>query len=178
MQRELQVRLLIGRLLYVSRAASKTVPGSKSVRVRAPELRSPCPISCALDILGDKWTLLVVRDLMWLNRRLYSEFSQSPERIPTSILADRLRRLEKAGLVKKEPYQHNPVRYSYRLTAVGRALRPALLSLGVWASQHVEHAGCLPDSWQGPDEEMTDGPEPASAVKTRSATRQTRLGRP
>ncbi len=75
-------------------------------RVRTP--RSPCPIANTLDILGDKWTLLVVRDLLFLGKRLYGEFMQSGEGIPTNILADRLKRLEETGLVTKEPYQSNP----------------------------------------------------------------------
>ena len=66
-------------------------------RVRTP--RSPCPIANTLDILGDKWTLLVVRDLLFLDKHLYGEFMQSGEGIPTNVLADRLKRLEETGLV-------------------------------------------------------------------------------
>ena len=93
-------------------------------RVRTP--RSPCPIANTLDILGDKWTLLVVRDLLFLGKRLYGEFMQSGEGIPTNILADRLKRLEETGLVTKEPYQSNPIRHQYRLTRKGAELFPVL----------------------------------------------------
>jgi DNA-binding HxlR family transcriptional regulator len=98
--------------------------------------RSPCAIACALDVLGDKWTLLVIRDLM-CNRALYTQMAQSPENIPTSILADRLKRLEHAGVIEKEPYQHNPVRYAYRLTAAGTALHPVLKEIAIWAREHI-----------------------------------------
>lgn len=124
----------------------------KSDRIKLPELRSVCPIACSLEIVGDKWTLLVVRDLLWLNKTLYGEFCQSPEHIPTSILADRLKRLEKAGLVTKEAYQRNPVRYSYKLTTAGRALKPLLVHLGEWGTRHIERAAQLPDAWIRPDQ--------------------------
>jgi DNA-binding HxlR family transcriptional regulator len=129
-----------------------TLPGvnrdrGKPVRIKASGRRSPCPISCTLDVLGDKWTLLVIRDLMWRDKRLYSEFLQSPEGIPTSVLAERLKRLEEAGLITKEAYQHNPVRYAYQLTAAGNALRPLLQSIGVWGAHHIEHAESLPNAW-------------------------------
>ena len=87
--------------------------------------RSPCPVTNTLDILGDKWTLLVVRDL-FLGKRLYREFTESPEGIPTNILADRLKRLEAAGIIRKEPYQERPVRYAYALTGMGEDLLPVL----------------------------------------------------
>jgi DNA-binding HxlR family transcriptional regulator len=107
-----------------------------------------------LDILGDKWTLLVIRDLLWRKKRLYSEFSQSPEGIPTSVLADRLRRLESAHLLTKEAYQRNPVRYSYKLTATGRALHPLLVTLGNWGASHIEHAEQLPAAWTHPEAQI------------------------
>lgn len=99
--------------------------------------RSTCPIANTLDLLGDKWTLLVVRDLLFLGKRLYGEIAQSPEGIPSNILADRLRRLEEAGVVDKKPYQHNPVRYEYRLTNKGTDLLPILKEMIRWANKHV-----------------------------------------
>ena len=65
--------------------------------------RSDCPVSCTLDIIGDKWTLIVIRDLL-PGKCCYKDFSESAERIPTNILADRLQKLEKSGLVRKIPY--------------------------------------------------------------------------
>ncbi len=99
--------------------------------------RSVCPIANALDLIGDKWTLLVVRDLLFLGKRLYGELAQSAEGIPSNILADRLRRLEEAGLVSKTPYQENPVRYEYRLTGKGTDLLPVLKELVSWSNKHI-----------------------------------------
>jgi DNA-binding HxlR family transcriptional regulator len=106
--------------------------------------RSCCPIACALDTLGDKWSLLVVRDMLLLNKRLYSELAQSEEGIPTNILAARLRRLENAGIITKAPYQRNPVRYAYELTPAGRELEPLLHQYMVWGSRHVPYANAPP----------------------------------
>jgi DNA-binding HxlR family transcriptional regulator len=107
--------------------------------------RSVCPIACTLDLLGDKWTLLLVRDLLMFDKRLYSEILQSAENIPTNILADRLKRLEEAGIITKKPYQQNPVRYAYRLTSAGITLGPILKEMAHWANQHIPHAAVIPD---------------------------------
>lgn len=98
--------------------------------------RSPCPVTNMLDILGDKWTLLVVRDLMF-GKRTFGEFLESPEGIPTNILAERLKRLERAGLVSKTPYQQRPVRYAYALTEKGSDLRPVLRAIARWGNKHI-----------------------------------------
>ena len=100
------------------------------------QLRSPCPIACVLDILGDKWTLLVIRDLLF-NKHRFGDFLGSPEAIPTNILADRLKRLEAEGIVKKFPYQSNPVRNEYFLTSKGAALGEVLGAMRKWAESHV-----------------------------------------
>src|ERR1044071_253247 len=97
-------------------------------RAAAPVRRSPCPVAGALDLLGDKWTLLVVRDL-FAGKKRYGEFANSMEKIPTNLLADRLARLEEAGLITSKPYQDNPPRYEYRLTPRGEALRPVMQEL-------------------------------------------------
>ncbi|SRR5712692_1710953 len=99
--------------------------------------RSTCPIANTLDLVGDKWTLLVVRDLLFLGKRLYGDLMQSPEGIPSNILADRLKRLEAAELVVKKPYQHNPVRYEYHLTPKGTDLLPVLQEVIRWGNKHV-----------------------------------------
>jgi DNA-binding HxlR family transcriptional regulator len=114
-------------------------------RVRTP--RSPCPIANTLDILGDKWTLLVVRDLLFVGKRLYGEFMQSDEGIPTNILADRLKRLEETGLVTKEPYQSNPIRHQYRLTRKGAELFPVLREIIRWANKHIPGTTVPPASY-------------------------------
>lgn len=93
--------------------------------------RSCCPVACALDILGDKWTLLVIRDLL-LGKKRYQEFLTSPEQIATNILADRLKKLEAAGIIVQQVYQQRPVRYEYALTDKGKDLRPILEALVKW----------------------------------------------
>jgi len=101
-----------------------------------PFARSACAVANSLDILGDKWSLLVVRDLLH-GKHTYGELALSPERIPTNILADRLRRLESTGIVTSTPYQERPVRYSYTLTPKGRALGEVLLAFVRWGKQHI-----------------------------------------
>src|SRR3954468_3715010 len=83
--------------------------------------RSACPIAGTLDIVGDKWSLLIVRDMRH-GKSTYGELAASPERIPTNILAARLRRLEQAGIVARDAYQEHPPRYAYTLTEKGRDL--------------------------------------------------------
>lgn len=100
-------------------------PKRKSVR------RSPCPVACVLDLFGDKWTLLVVRDLL-LGRGRFKEFAGSPEGIPTNILADRLERLLEAGVVVQVPAAEGGKRLAYELTPKGLALRPVLRGLRDW----------------------------------------------
>ena len=100
--------------------------------------RSACPITNTLDLLGDKWTLLVVRDMLFLGKGLFGEFLESAEGISTNILADRLKRLEQAGVVDKQAYQDNPIRHRYRLTEAGLRLRPVLIALIEWGSMHIE----------------------------------------
>ena len=99
-------------------------------------LRSTCPVAGTLDIVGDRWTLLVVRDLLRGKRR-YGELLESAERIPTNILAERLRRLEAAGLVRSTPYSAHPRRVAYELTDGGRQLADVLDALVTWGVQHV-----------------------------------------
>ena len=99
------------------------------------KLRSSCPICAALDLLGDRWTLLVIRDL-FRGRQRYGEFAEAPEGIPTNILAERLTRLEDGGIIKSEPYQRNPLRYAYSLTPKGLELKPVLGALAQWGQRH------------------------------------------
>jgi DNA-binding HxlR family transcriptional regulator len=112
--------------------------------LKADAPRSNCPISRFLDLFGDRWTLLILRDLLCGKSR-FAEFEASPERIPASILADRMRRLLAEGLVTREAYQDRPTRHAYRLTDRGRSLHPVLVTLGEWSEIHV------PDTWRLPD---------------------------
>ena len=111
--------------------------------------RSLCPIASSLDLIGDRWTMVILRDLINGKTR-YSDFLTSPERITTSILADRLERMEAAGLITRAPYQERPVRYSYELTEMGRGLHPALRELCRWANRF------LPSTWTPPAHFMAD----------------------
>jgi DNA-binding HxlR family transcriptional regulator len=104
---------------------------------RGQPKRSSCPIATALDLLGDRWTLLVVRDLLYSRKRRFVELAASPECIPTNLLTERLRRLEKAGLVRKTLYQRRPRRYEYRLTEMGADLASTLSELVAWANRNL-----------------------------------------
>jgi len=88
-------------------------------------------VSCALDLFGDRWTLLIIRDL-FLGRSRFKDFTASPEGIPTNILSDRLERLLEAGVVEQIPVADGSKRMAYHLSEKGRALRPVLLSMRNW----------------------------------------------
>ncbi len=105
--------------------------------------RSHCPVANVLDLFGDKWTLLVVRDLI-LGKTRYGEFAQSVEGIPTNVLADRLKRLEMAGVVVKKAYSGKPLRYQYELTEKGKDLVPILEAMVAWADKHVPGVKVFP----------------------------------
>ena len=102
----------------------------------APHSRSVCPIANALDIFGDRWSLMVIRDLLH-GKRTYSELSDSPEGIPSNILAERLKRLEAHGIVEASAYQERPVRYAYTLTPKGQALSEVLAAMVSWGKRYV-----------------------------------------
>jgi len=98
--------------------------------------RSACPVANTLDLIGDRWSLLVVRDLLH-GKKTYGDLLDSPESIPTNILADRLRRLEDAGVIASSPYQERPVRYTYALTEKGTELGAILLAFVQWGKRHI-----------------------------------------
>ncbi len=98
--------------------------------------RSPCPVACTLDILGDKWTLLVIRD-MFLGRSYYNEFCRSPEKIATNILADRLEKLVTHGLVERFTGGDTQAREAYRLTTRGKTLKPVLNAVTKWGLANI-----------------------------------------
>jgi DNA-binding HxlR family transcriptional regulator len=103
---------------------------------RTVQRRSDCPVSNALEIFGDRWTLVVVRDLAFGKRR-FSELAASPEKIPTNILSDRLKQLERFEVIERIAYQERPVRYEYRLTEKGRDLAPVLRAMADWGQKHA-----------------------------------------
>jgi DNA-binding HxlR family transcriptional regulator len=104
--------------------------------VKPRTLRSYCPIGGTLDLVGDRWSLLIVRDLLHGERR-YGDLAASYESIPTNTLADRLRRLEEAEIVARVQYSDRPPRYTYRLTARGRALEPVLEAISDWGLANI-----------------------------------------
>jgi DNA-binding HxlR family transcriptional regulator len=133
-----------------------------------PFPRSACAVANSLDIVGDKWSLLVVRDLLH-GKRTYGEIANSPERIPTNILAERLKRLEAAGIIVGTPYHERPTRYAYTLTPKGRALGDVLLAFVRWGKQHIPGTVAMN---QGP---ASDDVATAAAARSRR-TRAKRAG--
>jgi DNA-binding HxlR family transcriptional regulator len=110
--------------------------------------RSPCPVANTLDVVGDKWSLLVIRDMLH-GKRTYGELLDSPEGIPTNMLADRLKRLEEAGIIVSSVYQERPVRYAYALSEKGMALGDVLLALLHWGKRHIPGTHTLKESGSG-----------------------------
>jgi DNA-binding HxlR family transcriptional regulator len=105
-----------------------------------PEHRSGCPVSVSLEVLGDRWSLLIVRDMMVRGYRTFREFQHAGEGIATNILSDRLHKLEAAGILMTEAAAEDGRSAHYRLTAKGIALAPVLLDLLIWAAQHEDTA--------------------------------------
>lgn len=102
--------------------------------------RSKCPVACTLDLIGDKWTLLVVRDLL-LGRSLFKEFQASPEGIATNILSDRLARLVASELAETYPSPHKAGTRAYRLSRRGRNLEPVVRQLMEWGLENIRDTG-------------------------------------
>jgi DNA-binding HxlR family transcriptional regulator len=99
---------------------------------KGPALRrSPCPVAYSLDIFGDRWTLLIVRDLFY-GRTRFKDFAASPEGIPTNILSDRLERLLERRIIEQMPAADGTKRLAYRLTEKGKALGPVLKTMRDW----------------------------------------------
>jgi len=102
------------------------------------EWRSDCPISSGLDVLGDRWSLLIVRDLLSHGTRTYSEFIESPERVSTNILAARLRLLTAVGIIERTNPDGAARNNAFQLTPTGEALRPVLEELARWSQVHLK----------------------------------------
>jgi DNA-binding HxlR family transcriptional regulator len=100
--------------------------------------RSGCPVSISLEVLGDRWSLLIIRDLMVRGLRAFKEFQESGEGIATNVLSERLRRLKRAGIITSEVEEADKRKVSYRLTEKGIALAPLLLDLLVWGARNQE----------------------------------------
>lgn len=122
-----------------SGASKRSVTTSRSA---ASERRSPCPIACTLDLLGDRWTLLVLRDL-FLGRSRFRDFLAAPEGIPTNILTERLGRLCAHGLTERIAAEDGSGRPAYRLTEKGRSLGPLLRAARDWGLAQLEGTAVL-----------------------------------
>jgi DNA-binding HxlR family transcriptional regulator len=113
--------------------------------------RSGCPINLALEVFGDRWTLLVIRDLMFAGKRSFREFLDSEEGIASNVLSDRLKRLVEHGLVSAHDDPEHRQKTIYRLTEKGIALLPILMQMGIWSLDYMPvdpaFAG-LPASWR------------------------------
>jgi DNA-binding HxlR family transcriptional regulator len=111
---------------------------SKDLDQHIVDWRSVCPISSGLDVLGDKWSLLIVRDLIVHGSRTYSEFLESPEHVSNNILAARLRLLSAAGIIERTNPTAAARNNAYQLTESGKALRPMLEALGQWSQTYLK----------------------------------------
>ena len=104
----------------------------------SPKWRSGCPLNASVEILGDRWSLLIIRDMMLRGFRSYKQFLQSYEGIATNILADRLRKLIAHGIITTEPDPSDGRKMIYSLTAKGIDLGPVLTEMVLWAAAHEE----------------------------------------
>ena len=100
--------------------------------------RSHCPISFALDIFGDKWSLLIIRDMMFFHKSTYGEFQKSAEGIATNILASRLQILEENNLISKSQHPESKSKTLYKLTQKGIDLLPVIVEIHLWAEKQFE----------------------------------------
>ena len=113
--------------------------------------RSPCPVAGVLDLIGDRWSLLILRDL-FLGKSRFTDLSDAPERIPTNILTARLGRLRRHGLITTRTIRTGSSRVSYHLTAKGESLRPVLLSLRDWGLRWIKGTRVGLGSIKSPDD--------------------------
>ncbi len=102
-----------------------------------PQWRAKCPVACALDVIGDKWSLLVIRD-MFQGKKRYGELQSSHEGIPTNILANRLKKLVEQGVIEKRLYSEKPPRAEYHLTEKGQDLHDVIVPMFKWGAKYVE----------------------------------------
>jgi len=100
--------------------------------------RSECPISCSLDIFGDKWTLLIIRDMMFHNKSTYGDFLKSAEGIATNILASRLQSLEENKLIVKLEHPDSKAKVLYKLTQKAIDLLPIIVEIHLWAEKYFD----------------------------------------
>jgi DNA-binding HxlR family transcriptional regulator len=100
-------------------------------------MRSDCPLNYGIEIFCDKWSLLIVRDLMFFGKRHFNEFLSSEEHIATNLLADRLSMLEKEKIIRKSKDSQHKQKIVYSLTEKGIDLVPVILTIGLWSEKHA-----------------------------------------
>ena len=108
-------------------------------------MRSNCPVSYGLDFFGDKWTLVVIRDMALEQKRFYKDFQASGEGIATNILSDRLKKLEENGIVRSAVFEERKTQKTYSLTEKGKALIPVLLEIMVWSFENNSELNVTPE---------------------------------
>jgi DNA-binding HxlR family transcriptional regulator len=106
--------------------------------IKNPEKRSACPVSCSLEVIGDKWSLLIIRDMLFFGKTTYNEFLNSPEKIATNILNDRLIKLTEAGIITFTGIEK---RKKYTLTKIGLDLKPVIEAIRVFGMKHFKGSG-------------------------------------
>ncbi|MBV8414004.1 MAG: helix-turn-helix transcriptional regulator [Verrucomicrobia bacterium] len=101
--------------------------------------RSACPVARTLDLLGDRWSLLIVRDMLFGSSK-FQQFLASPENIPTNVLSSRLKMLESSGLIQATLYQRHPPRFAYTLTEKGKKLAPVIRAIADWGGSNIRNS--------------------------------------
>jgi DNA-binding HxlR family transcriptional regulator len=130
------VPLLVGLFTCIMQVI--VIPCSKVLRRAVSKRRSGCPVSMSLEIFGDRWSLLIVRDLMVRGLRTFKQFQESGEGIATNILSDRLERLSNSGIITAETDEADRRSVNYRLTKKGIDLAPVMLELLIWGARHEQ----------------------------------------
>ena len=102
--------------------------------------RSHCPVSCALDVLGDRWTLIIVRDALFGGATTFGDFQSAPEKIASNILSARLQKMVDCGIFTKQKDPDNKLKIHYLLTDKGKDLKEVLMAVGRWGSDHISGA--------------------------------------
>jgi len=100
--------------------------------------RSDCPVSCTMDVFGDKWSLLIIRDLIFKKSCTYGDFQKSEEKIATNILASRLKALEENGVIRKSQHPESKAKVLYTLTEKGIDLLPLIVEINLWGDKYFE----------------------------------------
>lgn len=104
--------------------------------INTSEFRSLCPVATGLDILGDKWTLLILRDMIWGHKCLFSEFKESPENMPSKMLSNRLKKLEELGFISKKVGLTNKKSVYYLMEDKGMDAFPIMIEMAIFTSKH------------------------------------------